>query len=362
MELKVRNVNEAFERLVDLFHRRTPIVREGRFKNPNGEGAVLYIPEPVTLTYERPWERVLLNSERDANPFFHLYESLWMLAGRNDAAPLNYYTSGIGKYSDDGHTMNGAYGYRWRHGRGQWAAAGSGTYQRQIDQLEVIINHLKVNPHSRRAVLSMWNVQDDTEQLDTSRDVCCNLDVMFSIREEYCAGGLPEADHWTRYLDMTVTNRSNDLVLGMLGANAVHFSFLQEYMARRIEVEIGVYHQFSNNVHVYLNDQWRPREWLVEYKYRDMWSHPALSWDSIQHVQFDASDEEITKFVNDHSGKTAETCSYESEFLQYVARPMMLAYHAHRRGHHATKTDLIHQVRDDAWRRAGAEWLKRRNK
>jgi hypothetical protein len=78
-------------------------------------GPVTKFDGPCTLLYNRPEERVVFWRERDANPFFHLLESLWMLAGRNDVA----YPAGIVKtmvdFSDDGRTYNGAYGYRWRH-------------------------------------------------------------------------------------------------------------------------------------------------------------------------------------------------------------------------------------------------------
>ena len=49
-------------------------------------GPVLVAPTPVTTVYSHPTERVLLSPTRDANPFFHLMESLWMLAGKNDIA------------------------------------------------------------------------------------------------------------------------------------------------------------------------------------------------------------------------------------------------------------------------------------
>ena len=47
-------------------------------------GAVLVAPWPVITIIHDPEHRVLFNPRRDANPFFHLFESIWMLAGRND--------------------------------------------------------------------------------------------------------------------------------------------------------------------------------------------------------------------------------------------------------------------------------------
>ena len=52
---------------------------------------------------------------------------------------------------------------------------------------------------------------------------------------------------------MTVINRSNDIWYGAYGANAVHFSILQEFVAGAVGVPIGVYRQFSQNLHLYLD-------------------------------------------------------------------------------------------------------------
>src|SRR5690606_25634418 len=111
------------------------------------------------------------------------------LAGRNDVAPLAYYNSRMTEFSDDGETFNGAYGYRWRHGKidGEspvWSERNDLNVKggHGIDQLQILIQHLKTNPNSRRAVLQMWNVEDDLLKVDSSKDVCCNLSACFSIR------------------------------------------------------------------------------------------------------------------------------------------------------------------------------------
>jgi hypothetical protein len=173
MHLITRNVNTAFRELVWAFHNgelengdRLPLVQKN-----SRNGGVTMLEEPCLITYTHPRERVLFNSARDANPFFHLYESLWMLAGRNDVAPLTYYVSKMKDFSDDdGKTFNGAYGYRWRH-----ALRDSTLGWEDKDQLDIIVSHLKGNPESRRAVLQMWNVEDDLLKIERSKDVCCNF-------------------------------------------------------------------------------------------------------------------------------------------------------------------------------------------
>jgi hypothetical protein len=53
---------------------------------PSRVGDVLVMPRPIMTEYADPTNRVLFSPMRDANPFFHVMETLWMLAGRNDLA------------------------------------------------------------------------------------------------------------------------------------------------------------------------------------------------------------------------------------------------------------------------------------
>lgn len=300
-------------------------------------GEVLRVDGPVIVTYTHPRERVLFNEARDCNPFFHLFEALWMLAGRNDVAPLVYYNPRIAEYSDDGSTLHGAYGYRWR----RWFG---------YDQLGWIIAELKERPESRRCVLQIWNsMEGDRAAGDIphdpwmarngGKDVPCNTQAYFALRD-----GL---------LDMTVCNRSNDLIWGMLGANVVHFSMLQEYMAFAIGVVIGSYHQISNNLHAY-TDRWDPRRWLNSQVMKlDLENAMPLIYNQ---ERFDI---ECYRFIDSIDGDYAEP------FLLRVAQPMMAAFRAHKQRRYYgdnSASALIDRVWDDAWRIAGQSWIAKRQK
>lgn len=360
MHLKFRNVNDAFYGLVDaIHHRKVPTVRTG-----SRNGDVIQITEPVIVTYAKPRERVLFNRARDANPFFHLYESLWMLAGRNDLAPIKFYVSTFDQFSDDGQTLNGAYGYRWRQS-GVWNKPQINPQATQ-DQLQLLIEHLKAKPESRRAVLQMWNVEDDLLKIDSSKDVCCNLSVMFSLRtepegelhgNEFIAGGFWRED--VAYLDMTVTNRSNDIILGMLGANVVHFSMLQEYMACCLGAKVGVYNQFTNNAHVYVNN-WKPEEWLREWEAWRKWdSYPYLGPRLLEgdREQFDKECQEV---VSNFYFMNPSLISCQNKFLEGVAEPMFRAYAAHKQRQYDNAMSYIADVEAEDWITAAATWLEKR--
>lgn len=352
MHLKTRNVNTAFRTLVDGIHTGSIPTSQRSSRN----GPVLQIEEPVIITYERPWERVLFNTARDCSPFLHLYESLWMLAGRNDVAPLAYYARQFLQYSDDGETLHGAYGYRWRRYYG-------------YDQLDWIVDELKANSTSRRCVLQMWDggqFRDypngpgcgGREAIEGSgdlyvathggKDVPCNVCVFFSVRENQ--------------LDMTVINRSNDLVWGALGANVVHFSFLQEYTAQRIGVRVGVYNQISNNLHVYTNN-WNPEEWLAweETAHRPTHDYAEANWSRTPLIQdVERFEKELPRFVEANSKDLLERRTWKEPFLNLVAQPMLNVFHHYKVEDFVGARYRLAEVKDSDWANNAHDWLTKR--
>jgi thymidylate synthase len=236
--INARNVNTALEDGLN-------ILEQHGIKSDSRNGAVLVAPWPMITVTRNPTERVLFSGLRDANPFFHLAEAFWMLAGANDTQSLTRFVPRMADFSDDGKTLNGAYGHRWRWHFGN-------------DQLMTAIQELRNNPSSRRVVLAMWDggtkikvfdedtgcesayaeIGDLDKAIKGSKDVPCNTHIYFDANK----AGL---------LDMTVCCRSNDAVWGAHGANAVHFSVLHEFVARAAKLPLGKMYQFSNNYHIY---------------------------------------------------------------------------------------------------------------
>lgn len=163
-----------------------------------------------------PQHRIQFVPGRRMNPWLALSEGLWLLAGRNDVAALQPYSGGIVKFSDDGRTLYGAYGYR--------LAA----------QIPDLIRRLEIDPYDRRAVLVVWRPDDLTVD---SNDPPCNDLIMFKVREGA--------------LHMTVCNRSNDLHWGLHAVNLPQFSMLQEYIASRLGVRMGTQTHLSQSLHIY---------------------------------------------------------------------------------------------------------------
>lgn len=285
-------------------------------------GLVIVSPEPVSTVYTHPVERVLFNQERNANPFFHLMEALWMLAGRRDLKWPLFFNSRFKDYSDDGKTINGAYGFRWRE-------------HFVFDQLSSLIEHLHKHSHTRRAVLQMW---DCTEDLDSrSKDIPCNTHIYFDRRNDV--------------LNMLVCCRSNDIIWGAYGANAVHFSILQEFISGCLKIPVGVYTQMSFNYHMYPSnydiDNLELR--IVEDHYMNFSVEPY----KLIRTNIEAWMEDLDRFVSDPLGDTA----YNDLFFDVVAAPMYAAWSDRKNG--GTGVEAARAIVAQDWRRACLEWIAR---
>lgn len=334
MEIKVDNVNEALGEGLQW------LLTAG-IEEPSRNGPVIVSPEPVMTTYRYPQERVLFSPERDANPFFHLFESLWMLAGRHDIAFPARFNKNYAGYSDDGVTQHGAYGYRWRSHFG-------------YDQLPIIIKELKANSATRRAVLQMWDAtverKDDLRYAMTpgTKDAPCNTHIYFDAR-----GG---------YVNMTVLCRSNDIYWGAYGANAVHFSVLQEYVASMAGYPVGVYRQFSNNFHLYTelypNLKGRSAIQQLASTAADFNYYEDLHWLPLVDNP-EAWDEDLRKFLQWIEKNEVRTPNFENSFFRHTAAPMFVSWEDRKTkasdGLSAAKCILAKD-----WRRACIEWIERR--
>ena len=321
-------------------------------EEPSRNGPVLVAPVPVTTVYQKPWQRVLFNATRDANPFFHLMEALWMLHGRDDVAYPAHYAAQMQLYSDDNKKLNGAYGFRWRRHFG-------------YDQIHCIIDELGKNPASRRCVLAMWdasevyrgdatalfsgNYEGDLKRgIGGGKDIPCNTHAYFRVQDAA--------------LEMTVCNRSNDVVWGAYGANAVHFSMLQEYIAAFLSLRVGRYYQVANNFHVYRDRPDVERLWTADL-YTDLyklgmkavrmfaWGERKTDWglDLRQFLECRPGD-----------GDHLRVLEPRTQFFRDVVFPMAKAHAAYKAGDIQRGLAFLDQAPPSDWIVAGTQWLCRR--
>lgn len=335
-----RSANEA------LFHGCHHLNMFG-VRSESRNGPVVVSRSPVMTLHHNPANRVLVCAARDANPFFHLFESLWMLAGRNDLKFPQTFVKSFDKFSDDGVTLHGAYGHRWR----EWFG---------YDQLEWLADALRTDPTTRRAVLTMWDGWADLSVASHGGvDVPCNTHAYF--------------DTLDGKLNMTVLCRSNDMILGAYGANIVHFSMLLEYMSAATGIPMGIFRQFSNNFHAYTQLYTKisdgSDETLAALGNAALTAEPYGQQGALRSLSFDAprilplpliqADEHVESFYDDCVSFVDDFTenSFETLFFRWVVAPMYESWKAWKDGDFDGAVHKALQVRGDDWRAAAQDWL-----
>jgi thymidylate synthase len=332
--LVVGNVCEA------LSHGYQLIMNEGILEESRA-GDVLVMPCPVFTITTHPQQRVLFSEVRDANPFFHLYESIWMLGGRRDSLSLNDFIKTFGaRYGEADGTVHDAYGYRWRIHFG-------------FDQLDYIIGKMRETPYTRQCVLQMWDAMTADDLMGNWHSRPCNTHIYTRIHEDK--------------LDITVCCRSNDLIWGAHGANAVHFSVLQEYLAARIGVKVGVMYQLSNNYHAYLSEIEKMQtriHTLGDDMHRNLYSEdfrPMPMFEKSSDI-----DKDIYLFLQRMYDVNVLHAGYYAGYSNsWFADVLSLAIAAHRDFKGRRYSDALRKadkIQASDWRVACSEWIQRHEK
>lgn len=198
----------------------------------------------VTLVLHDPRSRVLRSKERKANYAFASGEFLWYWRGQRDLATMTAYMKRMEDFSDDGVTLNSAYGFRLRRHlvfNDPFGMGGNGE-----NQWETTLQTLVSDPDSRRAVMII-NLPEDQRRAATigSKDVPCTLSLQFFVRNDR--------------LDMHVHMRSNDVMWG-LTYDLFSFTLLQECMMLELRrrapdkfrnLELGKYYHTAGSMHLY---------------------------------------------------------------------------------------------------------------
>lgn len=340
------------------------LLNQHGIREDSRNGPVLRHPTPVTTVLTHPAERVVFHPWRDANPFFHVVEAAWMLAGRDDLKQLTPYAANMKNYSDDGGvTQPAAYGKRWRN----WGIIG--VHENSWpDQLDWAVKRLRANSNDRRVVIQMWDPGVDIENADNNgNDVPCNLTV------------LPWITDGT--LHLTVFNRSHDILWGLYGANAVHMSLLLEYLAGRLGLAVGTMTTVSNNFHAYVermpgiaerhgqgpvNDPYAQAQVQPYSLYTDWEEVPG--WERPKHKLVDDGErerimQEDLRIFLEHGAMEAATKA-RWPWMRRVLVPMALAHRHWKKTkgeeRYTGALEILEQCQATDWRRAASEWIVRR--
>lgn len=177
---------------------------------------VLTIKQPSLNSIRFPYRRKLSLNYAKA-------ELEWYWSGNNSCKAIGEHASMWLRLSDDGKTSNSAYGYILEKKYG-------------FDQIQQIVELLKRDPESRRAVL---NISDPTIDRINTKDMQCTIAIQFLLRNNK--------------LNISVYMRSNDVYFG-LPYDYVYFISLQDYIARQLHCEIGTYTHHAGSMHMYKKD------------------------------------------------------------------------------------------------------------
>jgi len=156
-----------------------------------------------------------------------IHELLWFLKGETNVKYLRDNAVTIwDEWADERGDLGPVYGKQWR----SWAAADG----REIDQLTRVVDELKVNPSSRRLVVSAWNVGE----LDKMALLPCHAVFQF-----YVADGR---------LSCQLYQRSADALLGV-PFNIASYALLTHMVAQQCDLELGDFIWTGGDCHLYLN-------------------------------------------------------------------------------------------------------------
>ena len=189
-------------------------------------------------------EHRLAEIKNDNKPYDQLTESekktIWTLNYQNQGKQLGYGNGELGPI----------YGYNWRHWK---ALAGNGhskfgktiTYAiQEFDQLTNVINEIKNNPHSRRLLVSSWNVPE----LENMALPPCHYSFQF-----YVSG--PE----NQYLSLMWNQRSADACCG-IPFNISSYALLLNIIAKMTgKIPLELIGNFGD-AHIYKNHLEQARE------------------------------------------------------------------------------------------------------
>lgn len=156
-----------------------------------------------------------------------IYELLWMLRGESNVRFLQEHGVRIwNEWADAEGELGPVYGVQWR----SWKAADGRT----IDQISRVIDQIKNRPHSRRIIVSAWNVGE----IEKMALPPCHLLFQFFVAEGR--------------LSCQLYQRSADVFLGV-PFNIASYALLTMMVAHVCDLQPGEFIHTFGDVHLYLN-------------------------------------------------------------------------------------------------------------
>lgn len=212
-----KNATAAFEDLYELIMQQGTLTKVGTKAMYN-----------VCISIQNPCDRVIKTPWRKFSQKYAEREWAWYLSGNPSVAEIKKFAPIWDKMHGGDNIVNSNYGYQWmRNG-----------------QLDMCISQLQHSPNTRQAWISIY---DGKEKRKYGYDTPCTMAVGFDIRDGK--------------LCMNVMMRSNDLVYGFCN-DTYCFSKLQEYVASKLDLEVGEYCHFAHDMHIYERHFDMKQKWI----------------------------------------------------------------------------------------------------
>jgi len=172
-----------------------------------------------------------------------IHELLWFLSGDTNITYLNDHGVSIwDEWADESGDLGPVYGKQWR----SWETPSGET----IDQIANVVEGIRINPDSRRLIVSAWNVAD----IDRMKLPPCHCLFQF-----YVTPPQEDADRGT--LSCQLYQRSADVFLGV-PFNIASYSLLTMMIAQVTDLKPGEFIHTFGDVHLYSNHFEQAREQL----------------------------------------------------------------------------------------------------
>jgi thymidylate synthase len=168
------------------------------------------------------------------------HELLWFLKGDTNIAYLQQHDVSIwNEWATAQGDLGPVYGQQWR----AWPTPDG----QHIDQIRLLCQQIKQTPHSRRLIVSAWNVADlPDEQVSPQENVRRGkmaLAPCHAFFQFYVADGR---------LSCQLYQRSCDTFLG-LPFNIASYALLTHMLAQQCALDVGDFIWTGGDVHLYLN-------------------------------------------------------------------------------------------------------------
>jgi thymidylate synthase len=204
----------------------------------------------ITFCVEDPYKNVCVDKHRKLSLKYLIGEISWYMSGSNKVADIAKYAKMWNYLTDDGETVNSAYGYRIFHRFG-------------FDQLQYAIEKLKKNPYDRQAVIHIKEASNAP-----TKDMPCTCLIQFT-----CQNGRLNAHTYMR---------SNDIWLG-LPYDMAFFCVLLQIVSKETGLETGMYYHTVGDLHLY-EKHWGKHVVVTEEEEFGGWDYTLETEESLNRI------------------------------------------------------------------------------